>query len=352
MARKILIMAGGTGGHIFPALAVAEELKQSGFDILWLGTKGGMEAKLVPEKGYEIEFIRISGVRKSGIMRWILLPFMLLFACLQSASVIMRRRPEVVLGMGGFASFPGGLAAAVLGKPLAIHEQNAVPGLANRILSRFASRTLVAFPGVLGKRAILVGNPVREAISSLPPPDARSEGRTGPVRLLVVGGSRGARALNEAVPGAAGMMEEKPVILHQTGEAEVEKVKAAYLASGAKAEVVPFIADMARAYGQSDLVLGRAGALTVAEIAAAGIASILVPYPHAVDDHQTKNARYLSDAGAAVLIPQQELDPARLAEQLGKMNGPVLLEMARKARALARTDAVGRVAGICKELAA
>ena len=346
-----MIMAGGTGGHIFPALAVAEEMKKAGFDILWLGTRSGMEAKLVPERGYEIEFISISGVRKSGMLRWLSLPVMLLLACLQSLSVILKRRPDVVLGMGGFASFPGGLTAAALRKPLVIHEQNAVAGLANKILSKAASRTLVAFPGVLGKNAIHVGNPVRREIASIPSPDARFENREGPLRLLVVGGSRGAKALNETVPAAVGKMKEKPVVLHQTGEAEVGKVRDAYLSAGVQAEVRAFIADMADAYAQCDLVISRSGALTVAEIAAAGVAGILVPYPHAVDDHQTKNARYLSDAKAAVLISQEEFEPGGLSGLLQKMDRTHLLEMARRARGLAKTDATEKVARICMELA-
>ena len=345
-------MAGGTGGHIFPALAVAEELERSGCEIFWLGTKSGMEAKLVPGKGYDIEYIDISGVRKSGWLRWMSLPFMLLLACIQSASVILRRRPDLVLGMGGFASFPGGLTAASLGKPLVIHEQNAIAGLSNSILSKFATRTLVAFPGILGRKAIHVGNPVRTEISSLLPPDIRFEGREGPVRLLVVGGSRGASALNEILPKAIGMMEEKPFVIHQTGEAEVGKVREAYLSSGAKAEVLPFIADMADAYGKCDLVLSRSGALTVAEIAAAGVASILVPYPHAVDDHQTRNAEYLADSGAAFMIQQKEFEPERLAELLKNKGRQEWLDMAKKARRLAITDAAERVAQICMELAA
>ena len=352
MPRTILIMAGGTGGHIFPALAVADALKRAGCEVVWLGTRNGMEAKLVPERGYEIEYIAISGVRKTGILRWLALPLNLFIACLQSVSVLLRRRPDVVLGMGGFASFPGGLAAAGLGKPLVIHEQNAVAGLSNRMLSKIAARTLVAFPGVLGRKALHVGNPVREDISSLPAPEIRFASRTGPIRLFVVGGSRGARALNEAIPQALGMLEEKPLVLHQTGQSDVESVKAAYSAFKMEAEIVPFLGDMAKAYAECDLVVSRSGALTVAEIAAAGVASILVPYPHAVDDHQSVNARYLSDAGAAVLIRQQDLDPGKLGELLKKMDRATLLEMAKKARRLAISDATGKVAGICMELAA
>ncbi len=344
-------MAGGTGGHIFPALAVAQELKKKGFNIVWLGTKSGMEAKLVPEKGIEIEYVRFSGVRKSGILRWLTLPFALAFACLQSAKIILSRRPDVVLGMGGFASFPGGMTAATLKKPLVIHEQNAIAGLSNKILSRFATRTLVAFPGAL-KKAIHVGNPVRSEIAALPAPGVRFENRAGPLSLLIVGGSRGARALNETLPKAIGMMEQKPHVLHQAGVDDLERVKAAYRECGASAEVVPFIADMGEAYAKADLIVCRSGALTVSEIAAAGIASILVPYPHAVDDHQRWNARYLSESGAAILIPQNEFEPAKLAELMKSMDRQKLLEMANRARKLAMTDATEKVAQACMELAA
>ena len=349
--RTALIMAGGTGGHIFPALAVAQELKKQGFAIVWLGTKSGMEAKLVPENGFEIEYVRFSGVRKSGILRWLTLPFALAFACLQSAKIIFSRRPDVVLGMGGFVSFPGGMTAATLRKPLVIHEQNAIAGLSNKILSRVASRTMVAFPGAL-KNAIHVGNPVRSEIAALPAPGVRFENRAGPLSLLVVGGSRGARALNDALPKALGMMEQKPHVLHQTGIEDLERVKAAYRECGANAEVVPFIADMGQAYGKADLIVCRSGALTVSEIAAAGLASILVPYPHAVDDHQRWNARYLSESGAAILIPQSEFEPARLAELMKSMDRQTLLEMANRARKLAMTDATEKVAQACMELAA
>lgn len=351
MKRTALIMAGGTGGHIFPALAVADELKKKGFDIVWLGTKNGMEAKLVPEKGFEIEYMRFSGVRKSGMLKWLAMPFALAFACLQSVKIILSRRPDVVLGMGGFASFPGGMTAAMLRKPLVIHEQNAIAGLSNKILSRFATRTMVAFPGALQK-AIHVGNPVRSEIAALPQPAERFENRQGPLSLLVVGGSRGARALNDALPKAIGMMEQKPHVLHQTGIEDLERVKASYRECGANAEVVPFIADMEAAYGKADLMVCRSGALTVSEIAAVGIASILVPYPYAVDDHQRWNARYLSESGAAILIPQNEFEPVKLAELMKSMDRPKLLEMANRARKLAMTDATEKVAQACMELAA
>ncbi len=346
--KTILIMAGGTGGHIFPALAVAGEMKESGFDVVWLGTRGGMESKLVPDHGYEIEYVKMSGVRKSGLSRWALLPVTLLFACIQALSVLRKRKPDVVLGMGGFASFPGAVAAFLLGCPLVIHEQNAIAGLSNRVISKFAKRTLVAFPDAI-PGGTFVGNPVRKEIAAL-----SMGSREGRLKLLVMGGSRGARAINDAMPKAMALIGEKfrPDVLHQSGEADCERVKAAYADSGCDAEVVPFISDVAKAYAECDLVLGRSGALTVAEIAAAGLPSILVPYPHAVDDHQSANARYLSDAGAAWLVPQNELEPEKIAAMITKLDRERLQEMGRKARRLAVIDATEKVGRICRELAA
>ncbi|MBI2312743.1 MAG: undecaprenyldiphospho-muramoylpentapeptide beta-N-acetylglucosaminyltransferase [Betaproteobacteria bacterium] len=379
MSRTILIMAGGTGGHIFPALAVAGFLRGKGWRVVWLGTRGGMEARLVPPHGYEMEWIRFSGVRRSGLLRAALLPLFLIIAWFQSAAAIFRQRPDVVLGMGGFASFPGGMMASLLMKPLVIHEQNSIAGLANRVLALLADKVLVAFPDPFrrrdeggGRRAEeargfslssliphppsveIVGNPVRPEIAALPEPDARYRGRTGPLRLLVVGGSLGAQALNAAVPEAlkATPEAERPGVVHQTGTQNFETVKAAYARVGMAAEVLPFLNDMPERYRACDLVLCRAGALTIAEIAAAGVASILVPYPFAVDDHQTWNARFLSGAGAAVLLPQGELSPGRLAELIGGLDRGRLLEMARRARSLAKPDATQRVAEACMEAAA
>ena len=351
MSRTILIMAGGTGGHIFPALAVADALKAQGFDVIWLGTRQGMEAKLVPAKGYEIEYVKMSGVRKSGLGRWLMLPFTLTVACLQGIALMLRRRPDVVLGMGGFAAFPGGLAAALLGRPLVIHEQNAVAGLTNRVLSKLAKRTLVAFPGVL-KGGEFVGNPVRSEISGLP--SDRFENRTGRLKLLVMGGSRGARAINACVPAAVAKLPEasRPEVRHQTGESDLDSVRRAYREQGCSAEVMPFISDMAEAYSACDLVISRSGALTVAEIAAAGLPAMLVPYPHAVDDHQRHNARYLAEGGAAWLIPQEAFDPDAVAALLGSLDRGMLRKMGEKARELAKTDATGKVAEICMEMAA
>jgi UDP-N-acetylglucosamine--N-acetylmuramyl-(pentapeptide) pyrophosphoryl-undecaprenol N-acetylglucosamine transferase len=355
LSRTIMIMAGGTGGHVFPGLAVAEEMRARGWRVVWLGTEGGMEQRLVPQRGYDMELIRFSGVRGRGALAWVLLPLRLLIAFWQSAAAIFRRRPDVALGMGGYPAFPGGMMAALLARPLAIHEQNSVAGLANRVLARVADRVLVAFPGALaGKNVTLVGNPVRQSIAGLPAPAQRLAGRSGPLKLLVVGGSLGAMALNALVPGALGLIPaaSRPEILHQAGARHLEALRAAYAAAGVAAETVAFIEDMAAAYAQSDLVICRAGALTVAELAAAGIASILVPFPHAVDDHQTVNARYLADAGAAILLPQGELTPQRLAELVQSLDRGRLLAMAEAARRLAKPCATREVADACVELAA
>lgn len=360
MSRTILIMAGGTGGHIFPGLAVADYLKGKGWRVVWLGTKNGMEAALVPKQGYDIEWLTFSGVRESGLLRWMSLPFFLLLACLQSAFTLRRRRPDVVLGMGGFAAFPGGLMASFLNKPLIIHEQNSIAGLANRVLALLADRVLAAFPDPFSSSLIprpssfeVVGNPVRQDIASLPAPDERFRSREGRLRLLVVGGSRGAQALNQTVPQALKTMPEgeRPHVVHQAGARHSEEVNSAYAAVGVAAQVLPFLDDIAAHYAGCDVVLCRAGALTIAELTAAGVASILVPYPHAVDDHQSRNARFLSEKGAAFLVPQTQFDPQGLAQLLGGITREKLLEMARRARALARPEATSLVAQACMELA-
>lgn len=370
-ARTILIMAGGTGGHIFPALAVADFLGGKGWRVVWLGTRSGMEARLVPPHGYEMEWIRFSGVRKSGLLRAALAPFFLIIAWLQSLAILFRQRPDVVLGMGGFVSLPGGMMASLLMKPLVIHEQNSIAGLANRLLALLADRVLAAFPDSFsakngtGRRGGIssflprpssfevVGNPVRPEISALPEPEARFAGRSGRLQLLVVGGSLGAQALNAVVPEALKALPEarQPGVVHQTGKQHFEAVKTAYAQAGVAAEVIPFLENMDARYAACDLVLCRSGAITVAELAAAGVASILVPYPHAVDDHQTWNARFLSDAGAAVLLNQGELDAARLAELIETLDRERLLEMAKRARSLAKPEATRRVAEACMEMA-
>ncbi|MCX7893588.1 MAG: undecaprenyldiphospho-muramoylpentapeptide beta-N-acetylglucosaminyltransferase, partial [Burkholderiales bacterium] len=328
-----MIMAGGTGGHVFPALAVADALRAAGWRIVWLGNPAGMEAALVPSRGYELLPVAFGGVRGKGILAKLLLPLNLLRAFWQSLRALRRARPDVVLGMGGYITFPGGMMAALLGRPLAVHEQNSVAGLANRVLAGVADRVLVGFPGAL-PRSVFTGNPVRAEIAALPAPAERMRGRSGPLRLLVVGGSLGAAALNEIVPRALALIppEERPVVTHQSGAKQLDALRANYAAAGVTAQTVAFIDDMARAYGDADLAVCRAGALTVAELAAAGVAAILVPFPHAVDDHQTSNARYLADRGAAVLVPQPDLTPGKLAALLRSLDRTRLLAMAEAAR--------------------
>ncbi len=366
MSRTLMVMAGGTGGHVFPALAVAEHLRGQGWSVVWLGTRAGMEATLVPRHGIPMEWLTIAGLRGKGLLRALLTPFMILVALGQSVRAIFRHRPDVVLGMGGFAAFPGGLAASLLGRPLVVHEQNSVAGLTNRVLGGVADRVLVAFPeafrqGGGGWQRVLpaprrtewCGNPVRPEIAALPEPEVRFAGREGPLNLLVVGGSLGAAALNETVPRALATLpaERRPRVVHQTGRDKAEGVAALYRELGVEADVRPFLDDMAAEYGRCDLVICRAGALTVAELAAAGVASVLVPFPHAVDDHQTGNARFLAESGAAVLLPQTELDADGLAARLAGFDRTGLLAMARAARALGKPDATEQVARICAEQA-
>jgi UDP-N-acetylglucosamine--N-acetylmuramyl-(pentapeptide) pyrophosphoryl-undecaprenol N-acetylglucosamine transferase len=352
MQRTIMIMAGGTGGHVFPALAVAEYLTAQGWRVVWLGAKSGMEATLVPKHGYEITWLRFSGLRGKGLWRAAALPANLLLAFCQSARAILERRPDVVLGMGGYISFPGGMMASLLKRPLAIHEQNSVAGLANKVLARLADRVLQAFPGAL-PGAEESGNPVRGEIAALAPPRARWRARAGRLKLLVLGGSLGAKVLNETVPQALALLPEeiRPEVTHQAGTQHIEALRLAYAAAGVRAEALAFIDDMAACYGEADVVICRAGALTVSELACAGVASILVPYPHAVDDHQTGNAQFLCARGAAVLLPQAQLSAAALADLLRGLTRERLLEMAEKARALGRPDATAAVARACMELA-
>jgi len=352
MARTIMIMAGGTGGHVFPALAVAEYLTGQGWKVVWLGAKTGMEATLVPKHGYDMAWVRFSGLRGKGFGRMLALPLNLLVALWQSARAILARRPDVVLGMGGYISFPGGMMAFLFRRPLAIHEQNSVAGLANKVLARLADRVLQAFPGAV-PGAEVCGNPVRKEIVALAPPSARSAARRGRLNLLVLGGSLGAQALNESMPRALALLPEaaRPEVTHQTGARHLEAVRAGYAACGVRAETLAFIDDMAGRYGEADVVVCRAGALTVAELACAGVASILVPFPFAVDDHQTANAKFLSTRGAAILLPQSELSANRLADLLRGLTRERLLDMAEKARALGKPDATEAVARACMELA-
>lgn len=356
MNRKtIVIMAGGTGGHIMPGLAVADELRHRGWHVVWMGHPDGMEARLVPAKGYEMAWLRFGALRGKGLLRKLLLPFNLLSGFVQAWRRLAEIRPDVVLGMGGFISFPGGMMAVLRGIPLVLHEQNSIAGLANRVLASVADRVLTGFPHVL-RKGIWVGNPVRPEIAALPEPTLRYDGhdleRDGRLHLLVIGGSLGAQALNETVPQALALLPEaeRPEVVHQSGEKHVEALRAAYAAAGVKGHVVAFIEDMAGAYAWADLVICRAGALTIAELACAGVASVLVPFPHAVDDHQTANARFLSEAGAAILLPQVELTPERLA-LLKNLTRPQLREMAGKARELAMPAATMAVADVCEEVA-
>ena len=347
----ILIMAGGTGGHVFPGLAVADEMRGRGWNVVWMGARSGMEARLVPARGYPVEWIRAAALRGKGLAAQLLLPFSLLVGFWQSARAIFRVRPDVVLGMGGYVAFPGGMMASLLARPLAVHEQNAVAGLVNRVLAAVADRAMVAFPAAL-KNAEWTGNPVRAEVAALADPVARYALRDGPLRLLVVGGSLGAQALNDVVPRALALMRDdaRPSVLHQAGEKNLEALARNYRAAGIRGELVAFIDDMARRYAEADLVICRAGAMTIAELSAAGLASLLVPFPHAVDDHQTANARFLADQGAAILLPQQELTPEKLAGLLQSLDRRKLLDMARKARLLGKPDAARRVADLCVAL--
>ncbi len=403
--RSILIMAGGTGGHIMPGLAVADILRAQGWQVTWLGAPGSMEAELVPKHGYGMAWVRFSGVRGKGILRKLALPLNLLTALWQSAAAIFRHRPDVVLGMGGYITFPGGMMAALLRRPLVIHEQNSIAGLSNKVLARIAQKTLSGFPDVLPD-AIWCGNPVRSSIAGLSDPQTRYAARSGRLNVLVVGGSLGAKALNEAMPQALAQLPEggRPNVIHQTGKQHLAAVQQLYRQAGVQADgmtrcaqaagagmpsphflpqtagcaitsdlasvvgspsrmascstsnvsevdIRPFLDDMAASYANADVVICRAGALTVAELAAAGVASILVPFPFAVDDHQTHNARFLSERGAAWLLPQGELSAEKLARLLQEMTREKLAAMAQQARGAAKPDAARQVAQVCAELA-
>ncbi len=352
MTRSILIMAGGTGGHIFPAIAVADCLRTQGWQITWLGARNSMEAELVPKHGYDMAWVRFSGLRGKGWLRKLLLPLNLLIALVQSMVVMLSLRPDVVLGMGGYISFPGGVMAALLRKPLLIHEQNSIAGLSNKVLARLAARVMSGFPNVL-PQAEWCGNPVRDSITTLPELQTRYAARSGVLNLLVVGGSLGAQAINECVPQALALLPlaVRPTVLHQTGKQHFSAVQAAYQQANVTGEVQPFLDDMAQHYAWADIVICRAGALTIAELAAAGVASILIPFPFAVDDHQSGNARFLSEHGAAILLPQAELKPQYLSDLLRDMTREHALQMAQAARKLAKPNAAQRVAQVCEELA-
>ena len=350
--KTILIMAGGTGGHVFPGLAVADYLRAQGWRVVWMGNPEGMEARLVPSRGYEMAWVRFAALRGKGVLRVLMLPLNLLRAFRQALRELSRVKPDVVLGMGGYVTFPGGMMAALSGRPLVVHEQNSVAGLANRVLAGVADRILTGFPNVL-KKGEWTGNPVRAEIAVLPPPAQRYGARSGRLDVLVVGGSLGAQALNAAVPAALTLLapEARPQVTHQSGAKQLDELRAAYAKAGVEAELVDFIDDMASRYAAADLVICRAGALTIAELAAAGVASVLVPFPHAVDDHQSGNARFLAEAGAAILLPQKELTPGKLAGLLHELTRDKLAAMAEKARALAKPEATRAVSEVCMELA-
>lgn len=346
---KALIMAGGTGGHVFPALAVAQVLRDKNHEVVWMGTPESFEARVVPQHGYPIAFVRVSGLRGKGIAKLLSAPFALLRALRESLEILRRQKPDMVLGMGGFASGPGGVAAWLARTPLVIHEQNAAAGMTNRWLARVASRVLEAFPSTFGKKALTVGNPVRAGFAQVPAPAERMN-REGARRVLVIGGSQGARALNELMPAALQLIPigERPVVRHQAGRT-LDVAQAHYAKSGVSASVEQFIDDMPAAYAWADLVVCRAGASTIAELAAAGCAALLVPFPAATDDHQTANAQYLVQAGAARLLPERTLTPQTLAAQLQDLlsHRERLIEMAQAARSRAWHGAALKIAHVC-----
>lgn len=356
-ARPVLILAGGTGGHVFPALAVAEVLAERGVPVVWFGTRRGLESRVVPAAGIAIEYLPVRGLRGRRWLDSVTAPFMLARAVAAAIRRVRRHRPRAVLGMGGYVSGPGAVAARLLRLPLLIHEQNAVPGMTNRWLARLATRVLtgfdVVFPGA--PQARFVGNPVRRAIGRIPEPSERWAGRQGPLRLLVIGGSLGARALNERLPAALARLPavSRPAVRHQAGERTIGTARQAYREAGVDADVSEFIDDMTEAYSWADLVVCRAGALTVAELAAAGVPALFVPFPYAVDDHQTRNAAYLVDAGGAELIQERDLDTDSFAAALERLlaDRTHLLAMAERARARGRPDAVDTVVANCLEVA-
>lgn len=354
--KRALVMAGGTGGHIFPGLAVAQALRERGWQVHWLGGSGSaaqpsMESRLVSPQGFAFEAIDFSGVRGKGLTTLLLLPLRLLRAFWQALQVVRRVKPDVLVGLGGFISFPGGMMGVLWGKPLVLHEQNSVAGLANRVLAGVADAVYTAFPKVLSK-GVWVGNPLRAAFLGVAEPAQRFAGRSGPLKLLVLGGSLGARALNDIVPRALALLPpgQRPLVTHQSGERQIEELRANYAAAGVQAELTPFINDTAQAFAEADLVVCRAGASTVTEIAAIGAAAVFVPFPSAVDDHQTHNARFLVDHGAGWLVPQPELTPQRLAELLGTVERAELLGRAERARSLAKTDATAALVAACEAL--
>lgn len=352
--RPIMITAGGTGGHVYPGLAVARALMAQGIPVVWMGTRKGLEARVIPEAGIEMAWLEVNGLRGKGWQTLLMAPVNLIRALLQSVQIMRKHQPAAVLGMGGFVAGPGGLVASLMGKPVVIHEQNAVAGLTNKLLSRVSRRVLEGFPGTFAssQKVMATGNPVRLDIASLPAPLERLADREDePVHVLVVGGSLGAQALNQMVPQALAQLDvaTRPVVRHQAGVKNIDEARRQYAAVGVTAEVMPFIEDMAEAYAWADLVICRAGALTIAELAAAGVAALLVPFPYAVDDHQTANGKYLADNGAALLIQQRDLTPEKLAGVLQDLcsDRAKLRQMSLASRQLAKPYATAQVAAIC-----
>lgn len=345
------IMAGGTGGHIFPALAVANGLLEQGWEVRWVGSPDSMEQRIVPKHGIEMDLIDFKGVRGNGIKRWLKLPFALLQAFKQSRQHMRKVQPDVVLGFGGYISFPAGLAARVAKVPLLLHEQNSVAGMANKVLAKMATRVFTAFPDVF-PNGEFVGNPLREEFVQQPNPKQRFEQRLGRLRMLVVGGSLGASALNKQVPKALALMSEemRPDVVHQSGEKHLQKLQENYKKAGVQAVTLPFIDDMATALANADVVICRAGASTVTEVAAVGVGAIFVPYPYAVDDHQTTNAMYLVGAGCGALLPQEELTPEGLSSILSELNHEQCLRWARAARKKAKLNATEKIVAVCEQL--
>lgn len=353
--RGVLIMAGGTGGHIYPGLAVATALRQRDIPVRWLGAVGGMEASTVPQAGIELDLVEITGLRGKGLLRWIGMPFMLLRAVWQARRLLKANPPACAISFGGYAAAPGGIAAWTKGIPLLVHEQNCIPGLTNRVLARFARKVLQGFPGTfpVSAKVLDCGNPVRREVAALAEPSQRLAGRTGPLRVLVTGGSQGASILNRVVPAALALLPAsiEVEVRHQGGAKRVDEARNAYAKAGVEADITPFITDMAEAYGWADLVICRSGALTVAELAAAGVAAILVPFAYAVDDHQTRNAEYLAANGAAVILAQLGLEPAALSAVLQPLlaSREKLLAMAVAARQMALPGAAENVAEACEQ---
>jgi UDP-N-acetylglucosamine--N-acetylmuramyl-(pentapeptide) pyrophosphoryl-undecaprenol N-acetylglucosamine transferase len=325
-------------------------MRAAGWDVVWMGARGGMEERLVPKHGYRAAWIRAKAARGKGIVQKLMLPANLLYSFWESARHIRKLRPNVVLGLGGYVAFPGGMMASLWNRPLALHEQNAIPGLANKVLAQISDKVMAGFPQAL-KGAEWTGNPVRADIAAIPSPEGRFAGRQGPLKILVVGGSLGAQALNEAMPKALALLDNRPTVVHQSGEKHLDALKKHYKEAGVQGELVAFIDDMARRYAEADLVICRAGAVTIAELSAGGMASLLVPFPHAVDDHQTANARFLAERGAALLLQQRELSPQTLAQMIRGLDRTRLLDMARKARALGKPDAARIVAERCMSIA-